>query len=186
MTQAKTYSGRINHLNNQIYLEKSRIAYLLKTESAEDLMLLEKLQNEDYVSLEAEIVNQDSPSPLLVVSDINYIGLNDLIGYWESQTGECYAFTSFTKMSTYTPNTDIPCSSRSSRVPDKPNHTSYTYFINPKDLTWDLALSSEHKQFAAEIISLTKTSVHLNFYEAQTGQSVGDVILTKNVRSNSK
>lgn len=181
-----TLSGKLLFENNQIYLVKPKQTYHLKFKKIYDLQMIMKLKDSDYISVNgytsnAKKVFKGQNLINIEVTELNYVGLSDLLGYWiDSSTGSCYYFSTHTRLHVYTPTNEVPCNSRSTRNPNKQDLITYRYITVPDDTkNWNMALSSDAKELGADIEEVDKDAARIIFFEAINGKQINEATLIR-------
>ncbi len=179
---SKTYSGYIEKLDQTYFIVRKNLKLELQFADASMGKVLKKLTNKDYISVDANLLppeaNKNSNRAILV-SSINYVGLNEMIGFWKDKSGLCYYFIGFTTIKVFIPNPQLRCHPRSIPEINRTPVASYNYFINPDDDTWTMLISNEKVQYLAELSSISSTKKNLIMYNAEDGKKLPEVLLYK-------
>ncbi len=178
---SRTYTGYLDKSNQSFYIVKNNQKLELKYTETSIGKVLRKLSNRDYLSVDAILTPDDDkrgPQVIDVVS-INYVGLQELVGFWKDKTGLCYNFMGFTTIKVFIPGPQLKCNARSITEINKSDLTTYNYFINPDDGIWTMLISNENVQYLAELSSISSTKKKLVMYNAEDGKELPAVILYK-------
>ena len=174
---AKTYTGFIEKTNSTVSVARNGLKLEMQFAEPRMAKVLEKLNNKDFISVDAEVV-----SPQIIrVSSVNYVGLREMTGFWKDKTGLCYYFVGFTTIKVFIPGPKLKCLARSIPEINQSTLTSYNYFINPDGDVWTMLISNEKAQFLAELTNSNSTTKKLVMYNAEDGKELPSVILYKSV-----
>ena len=179
---SKTYSGYIEKSNQTYYVIKNNTKLELQFSDANMGKVLQKLTNKDYISVDANLLPFEEGKKnnrALLVSSINYVGLNEMIGFWKDKNGLCYYFVGFTTIKVFIPSPQVKCHPRSIPEINRMTVASYNYFINPDDDAWTMLISNEKVQYLAELTSISSTKKNLVMYNAEDGKKLPEVHLYK-------
>ena len=179
---AKTYSGYIEKTDQTYYIVKNSVKLELQFSDASMGKVLQKLTNKDYISVDANLIPIDDTrknNRSILVSSINYVGLNEMIGFWKDKAGLCYYFIGFTTIKVFIPSLQLQCHPRSIPEINRSPVVNYNYFINPDDDTWTMLISNEKSQYLAELSSISSTKKNLILYNAEDGKKLSEVRLYK-------
>jgi hypothetical protein len=180
---SRTYTGYIERNNNTFYVVKNNLKLEMQFVDASIHKVLKNLTTKDYISVDANLLpaeeNTKKAIKVIVVSSINYVGLNEMIGFWKDRTGLCYYFIGFTKIKVFIPGPQLKCHPSSIPEIHRGNLTSYNYFINPNDDIWMMLISNEKSQYLAELSTISSTKKKLVMYNAEDGKELSSVILYK-------
>lgn len=169
---ALSYSGVITSVSPRVQVRDSasRTVYTLTGTTPLMAMYLNRLKSNDFMSFDA---TKNSPANVLSVNSINYVGLSDLLGAWESQTDYCFNFASYTEFY-ISKKAEKKCTS--SKKEDPP----YTYLINPDSKDWTILVSNvDNNTYIANLVFLSESEVQLQLYDSETGDILKTLTLTK-------
>jgi hypothetical protein len=180
---SRTYTGYIERHNNTFYVVKNNLKLEMQFADASMHKVLKNLTTKDYISVDANLLpaeeNAKKAIKVIAVSSINYVGLNEMIGFWKDRTGLCYYFIGFTNIKVFIPGPQLKCHPSSIPEIHRSNLTSYNYFINPNDDVWMMLISNEKSQYLAELSTISSTKKKLVMYNAEDGKELPSVILYK-------
>ncbi len=180
---ARTYTGYIERNNTTFYIVKNGLKLEMQFVDANVHKVLKNLTTKDYISVDAILLpaeeNAKKTIKAILVSSINYVGLNEMIGFWKDKTGLCYFFIGFTTIKVFIPGPQLKCHPSSIPEIHRSNLTSYNYFINPDDDVWMMLISNEKSQYLAELSTISSTKKKLLMYNAEDGKELPTVILYK-------
>ena len=174
---AKTYTGFIEKTNSTVFVARNGLKLEMRFAEARMAKVLEKLNNKDFISVDAEALS----SQIIRVSSVNYVGLKELTGFWKDKTGLCYYFAGFTTIKVFIPGPKLKCQARSIPEINQRTLTSYNYFINPDGDVWTMLISNEQSQYLAELTNINSTTKKLVMYNAEDGKELPSVILYKSI-----
>lgn len=180
---SKTFTGLIEKSNSSFFIIKNNSKFELLLPDVSMVKVIQKLTNQDYISIDGTLLpppENIKKTRLLKVNSINYIGLNELVGFWKDKNGLCYYFIGFTNIKVFIPGPLLKCNSKSIPLINRTKLTSYNYFINPDEDVWTMLISNETTQYLAELTSISSTKKKLVMYNAEDGQKRSEVILFKN------
>lgn len=152
---------------NFIYLKSENKKYLLSGATPIVAMHLSKLDDGDFVSIEA---NKTNNFTAMTVNTINYVGLRDLLGTWTADDQFCYTFNSHTDFSI---STQIGKTCLVNQVDD------YTYFLNPNSQQWVMLVAGKFNSFVGDVSIFGKRNVEIDLYDSQTGAVIRHLSLKK-------
>lgn len=180
---ARTYTGYVERSNNTFYVIKNELKLEMKFADVGIRKSLQNLSDRDYISVDANLLpaqeNSKKSIKVILVSSVNYVGLNEMIGFWKDKNGLCYYFIGFTNIRVFIPGPQLKCHPRSIPEINQSSLTSYNYFINPDDDVWMMLISNETSQYLAELSSISSTKKKLVMYNAEDGKELSTVILYK-------
>lgn len=180
---ARVYTGYLEKTNNLYYITKNNLKLELQFIDISTSKVLDKMDEKDYLSLEATLMPADydlkRPFRTLIVRSINYVGLSSLLGFWKDQMGLCYFFSSFTNIKVFIPTYKLNCSSLSISKINANKITNYNYFINPDDVVWNMLISNDEKQYLVELQSVDKSTRRMITYSSTDGRKLSETILSK-------
>lgn len=177
---AKTYTGRLDKANGRYYIYKNNTRYELTINNSGTESVLLMLKPRDFVSIEGTVIPAISKNKIakLSVNEINYIGLNDVLGFWQDASGFCYYFSSFTSLKTFFPNQKVQCNDKSVTKSSNVLLATYNYFINPYDASsWSVLISSGTEQYFAELSILDYSTQKLILYNSYDGSWITEILL---------
>lgn len=152
---------------NYIYLKSENKKYLLTGASPIVSMHLTKLNDGDFVSVEA---NKTANFTAMKVTTINYVGLRDLLGTWTAEDQFCFTFNSHTDFSI---STQIGNTCLINQIDD------YTYFINPNSRQWVMLVAGKFNRLIGDLSIVGKRNVEIDLYNSETGAIVRHLSLKK-------
>lgn len=181
---AKTFTGRLDKSNGHYYLVKNNTKFELQFNSNDLEASVKKLQVKDYLSVEGDLVPYPNKNRTqkLKIFEINFVGLDELVGLWRAQDGTCYFFSGFTRVLVFYPNAEVQCNYTSLSRLNLAAPVTYSYFINPsEDETWNMLLSSDSAQFFGELVDLYFSSSvkKIKFYSATSGDLLLEHVIRK-------
>jgi hypothetical protein len=138
--------------------------------------IMQRMGTGDFVSL--QISGKSLDGRRLRVSDINYIGLNILLGPWLGDDDVCYDFRSFTSLILSHKNTYGECTTPPHQDSQALSR-KLSYFVNPDDNGWILLISDTSAQYIAELNIRNSTTIQLSLFDKQTGSILSKVILRR-------
>ena len=169
---AKTYAGRLEKATGHYYISRNSTRYELLFKDASFEPLMQKLKTKDFISLEGALASPSASRNKTLkvnVTEINYIGLNDLLGFWKDQTGYCHYFSGFTTLKKFFPVQPLDCNMKS-LARAKNFVTNLNYFINPDSGdVWNLLISGDQDQYFAELIQLDSDTNKMILYNSYDG-----------------
>lgn len=171
---AKSYNGFLEKRDGRYYMSKNTLKLELKFEDPEMLKVIQRLDHQDYISVDAFLKNN-----ILSVDSINYVGLRELLGFWKDRDGLCYYFSGYTNFKVFIPNSKISCSPKSIKEINQNDLTTYNYFINPNEDVWTMLISNQIRQYLAELHSISSTKKRLIMYNAEDGKKLPEVFLSR-------
>jgi hypothetical protein len=165
VAHAERYAGLVRVDSLGILFNNSKTAQTYSLIGATPIISshLQKLKTADFISF---VATASSTRTQLVVSSINYVGLNTLLGYWEAPKGWCFNFTSYTNFYTYK-KTPINCQN-GSKIPAEATET--TYLVMPKTQNWTMLVSGRTKTLVADLTLLGADLVKIEIFHPETGE----------------
>ena len=155
---------------NYIFLKSEQKAYRLIGNSTLIDSYLTKLNEGDFVSVEA---NKNLELNAINVANINYVGLRDLLGTWTSDDNHCYNFVS---------HTDFYVTKRLGEVCGNLEKIDYTYLINPNSKNWVMLVAGHFDSYLGDILIVNKKNVEISLYDSDTGHIVRQLVLRKKIK----
>lgn len=155
---------------NYIFLKSENKAYLLNGNSALVANYLTKLNDGDFVSVEA---HKNSTMNTINVANINYVGLRDLLGIWSGDDNRCYSFTS---------HTDFSVTRRYGDTCGHLEKTDYTYLINPNPQQWVMLVAGHFDSYLGDVSIVSKKNVEISLYDSETGGIIRRLVLRKKIK----
>lgn len=151
-------------VNTQISSVQQEIT--LTVSSAQVLKLIKRLKIGDYMSFQATSTTKKSYYKL---TSIDYIGLRDLLGVWNSSDGLCYHFSHFSQLIVYPQDEEGSCF--------KPNAIKYVgfpktfkYFITANETSWDILVGDRDLYFSAEFYFRANNEIFARIFNTDTGK----------------
>lgn len=181
-----TFRGKIERINEEIYLSESRSKLSLKMDYSNDIskQQLERLKPGDYASVTAT-VDELNPNHIYVTS-VDYVGLQTLLGTWKSEINLCYEFTGFTTFYVYTPNNKGLCVRQNNKNSFKPQVNKYNFFINPDIDAWNLLISSTDNNFVGELMIHDANNIEIQLFDNQTDAVLDSIVLRRLLSADSQ
>lgn len=166
---ALTFDGRVSIKNTQISLYDSydEKIYTLESTSSSVSAFLKRLKSGDFISLEG---SRSSDWSKVNVTEINYVGLKELLGIWIGDDAFCYNFSSFTEFNITAPAKGKKCAPTMS-----PN---YTYIASPSLKSWVLLISGARTSYVGDLRFINSKKIQIDLFDSETG----DILRTINLR----
>jgi len=170
---ASQFEGHITNVNGEHVKftdRKFKKSYALTSDDDFTKKVVVRLKKNDFLSFEGgkNVTNKS----LLRIDSINYVGLSDLMGVWTGDDKYCYKFTSYTEFIIYPNQGDCL-----KKPVDTPREFAYT--VNAADEDWFMLLSDNGARYAADLKFNNCRSAEINLYDANTGNSLRLIKLTK-------
>ena len=144
--------------------------YILEGLNPQLTSQLKRLKTGDFVSVEAQTKTIKN-MPGAVVSSINFVGLQSLIGTWYNNIEPyCYTFVNYNQFTV------------SKRLDNNCNETDYdidySYLINPDEASWVFLVSGEHNSYVGDLKVFGTERLEINLYDSESG----DILRKLNLR----
>lgn len=175
---ARLYSGQLikNGSSFSLQLANSTQIYNLSFSDSTSEKIINRLTSGDYISIQADTTAMSEN--ILKIMNINFVGLNSLLGLWLGDDNACYYFKGFTSFIVFNVNSNGQCT-----IPDETTDPTKlhkaSYFINPDEYDWFLVISDHKVQFAAELFIISSHTVQINLFDHQDGSILSKVILRR-------
>lgn len=151
-------------VNTQVNSVRQEISLIVN--SVQDAKLFGRLQIGDYMSFQA---TSTSKKGFYKLTSIDYVGLRDLLGVWNSSDGLCYHFSWFSQLIVFPQDHEGSCS--------RPNTTKYIgfpktfkYFITPNVTSWDILVGDKDLYFSAEFYFRSNNEIFARIFNTDTGK----------------
>lgn len=171
VAQAANFSGLIKKSRAgkiQIHDTRADITYNLTPANQLMAVHLSRMSNNDFISFEATRTDTE-----LLISSINYVGLNKLLGAWSSQDGFCFNFSAFTEFF-------ITQKGAKRCTRDRKDDPPYTYLINPSASGWTILISNiDNRTYVANLNFISESEVEMQLYDSGTGDILRSLKLRK-------
>ncbi len=152
---------------NYIFVKSENKKYLLSGASPIVAMYLNKLNDGDFVSIDA---NKTANFTAMNVNSINYVGLRDLLGTWTADDQFCYTFNT---------HTDFSISAQIGKTCLINQRDDYTYLINPNSQQWVMLVAGQFSSYVGDVAIVGKKNVEIDLYNSQTGAILRHLSLKK-------
>jgi hypothetical protein len=176
ISKVQIYEGLLfkNNQNYSLVLSNSTEQYDLIFDNDVSEQIVQRLTTGDFISLHATNLRNGK----LNILDINFVGLNLLLGIWLGDDNVCYHFKNFTTFLIFNPTKSGTCIPPIE--PLNPKQTrKMSYFINPDSQDLLLLISDKTAQYAAELLIKNPKNIQFNLFDDRTGAIVSKVILRR-------
>lgn len=182
---ARTIYGELDIVDSQYIIRTESSIYKLIINNPNLMESFSHLKIKDYVSLDGDtkLLERRKFQSIFsqTVTDINYVGLSDLIGLWKDKAGLCYHFVGYNKFYTFIPTINSPCYTRSARRAPESRFSQFQYIIVPAQSTFIATIinMTDQNQFVAEIKSYSKVAIELELFNNNSDQKSSLVHLVR-------
>lgn len=171
---AETIKGRIKIIDSTYLLvTKNQIAYTLDFTNSVSEQQIRRLTNGDFASVTANFSSLSAS--LVYVTSVDYVGLEEILGVWRSDSDMCYEFSTFTRLYVFAPDRNGECV----RSLDPAKAGKYNYFINPDVDAWNMLISNSNSEFVGKLSIISDAEIEIELFDARTDATLGTMVLRR-------